>query len=135
MKKKYLISFGKVLPVGLILTLSGAGGLAYILMNTQPFLGPRWLLFFFTTLFTCGLGLPILTLLQNRFSKKGVTEGILLRETILFAVYIDLLLWLQLGRALNNVTALLLGVGFVLLEVFLRISEKAVFQADEDIYE
>ena len=135
MTKKHLISFGQVLPIGLILTLSGAGGLTYILMNTQPFLGPRWLLYFFTTLLTCGLGLPILTLLQNRFSKKGVTEGILLRETILLAVYVDLLLWLQMGRALNNTIVLLLGVGFVLLEVFLRISEKAVFRTEEDIHE
>ncbi len=135
MTNKHLISFGKVLPASLILTLCGAGGLMYILMNTQPFLGPRWLMFFFTTLLACGVGLPIFTLLQNRFSKKGVTEGVLVRETILLAVYVDLLLWLQLGRALSNIIVLLLGMGFLLLEIFLRISEKAVFRADEDIHE
>jgi hypothetical protein len=29
----------------------------------------------------------------------------------------------------------LLGMGFLLLEIFLRISEKAVFRAEEDIHE
>ena len=135
MTKRQLISFGKVLPASLILILCGAGGLIYVLMNTQPFLGPRWLMFFFTTLLACGVGLPLFTLLQNRFSKKGVTEGVLVRETIMLAVYVDLLLWLQLGRVLSNIVLVLLGMGFLLLEVFLRISEKAVFRADEDIHE
>jgi hypothetical protein len=135
MTKKQRIPFGKVLPASLILILCGAGGLLYILMNTQPFLGPRWLMFFFTTLLVCGVGLPLFTLLQNRFSQKGVTEGVLVRETIMLAVYVDLLLWLQLGRVLSNTIMVLLGMGFLLLEIFLRISEKAVFRAEEDIHE
>lgn len=92
-------------------------------------------MFFFTTLLVCGVGLPLFTLLQNRFSQKGVTEGVLVRETIMLAVYVDLLLWLQLGRVLSNTIMVLLGMGFLLLEIFLRISEKAVFRAEEDIHE
>ena len=99
----------------------------FIFFNTQPFLGPRWLLFFFISLVSCGLSLPIITILQLRFSKKNLSEGVLLRESILCAVYIDLLLWLQLGRVLTDFIILLLGVGFVMLEIFLRISEKASF--------
>lgn len=129
--KKQEISVGRVLPVGLILTAIGGVGLVFIFLNTQPFIGPRWLLFFFITLLACGLGLPIITMAQIRFSKKNLTEGVLLRESILFAIYIDLLLWLQLGRVLTNFIILLLGAGFVLLEIFLRISEKAVFFAGD----
>lgn len=131
MIKKQQISFGRVLPVGLILTAIGGVGLGFIFLNMQPFVGPRWLLFFFITLLACGLSLPIITMTQIRFSKKNLTEGILLRESILFAVYIDFLLWLQLGRVLTNFIIILLGVGFVLLEIFLRISEKAVFFAGD----
>jgi len=131
MMKKQEISVGRVLPVGLILTAIGGVGLVFIFLNTQPFIGPRWLLFFFITLLACGLGLPIITMAQIRFSKKNLTEGVLLRESILFAIYIDLLLWLQLGRVLTNFIILLLGAGFVLLEIFLRISEKAVFFAGD----
>jgi len=131
MMKKQEISVGRVLPVGLILTAIGGVGLVFIFLNTQPFIGPRWLLFFFITLLACGLGLPIITMTQIRFSKKNLTEGVLLRESILFAIYIDLLLWLQLGRVLTNFIILLLGAGFVLLEIFLRISEKAAFFAGD----
>ena len=125
--KNEQITVGKVLPVGLILTAGGGAGLMFIFFNTQPFLGPRWLLFFFISLLSCGLSLPIITILQLRFSKKNLSEGVLLRESILCAVYIDLLLWLQLGRVLTDFIILLLGVGFVMLEIFLRISEKASF--------
>ncbi len=125
--KNEQITVGKVLPVGLILTAGGGAGLIFIFLNTQPFLGPRWLLFFFISLVSCGLSLPIITILQLRFSKKNLSEGVLLRESILCAVYIDLLLWLQLGRVLTDFIILLLGAGFVMLEIFLRISEKASF--------
>lgn len=127
MMKNEQITVGKVLPVGLILTAGGGAGLIFIFFNTQPFLGPRWLLFFFISLVSCGLSLPIITILQLRFSKKNLSEGVLLRESILCAVYIDLLLWLQLGRVLTDFIILLLGAGFVMLEIFLRISEKASF--------
>jgi hypothetical protein len=127
MMKNEQITVGKVLPVGLILTAGGGAGLMFIFFNTQPFLGPRWLLFFFISLLSCGLSLPIITILQLRFSKKNLSEGVLLRESILCAVYIDLLLWLQLGRVLTDFIILLLGAGFVMLEIFLRISEKASF--------
>ena len=129
MMKKQEITLGKVLPVGLILTAAGGAGLLLVLFHMQHFLGPRWLLFFFVSLLACGVSLPIITMIQLRFSKKNLTEGVLLRETILFSAYVDLLLWLQLGRVLSNLIMLLLGMGFVLLEIFLRISERAVFFA------
>ncbi|MGV8025457.1 MAG: hypothetical protein AB2L18_02740 [Anaerolineaceae bacterium] len=131
MIKNQRITVGRVLPVGLMLTAIGGVGLGFIFLNTQPFVGPRWLLFFLITLLACGLSLPIITMAQIRFSKKNLTEGVLLRESILFAAYIDLLLWLQLGRVLTNFIIILLGTGFVLLEIFLRISEKAVFVAGD----
>ncbi len=132
MTKKTGITLATVLPAALILDLAGSGGLAFVFLNTQPFLGPRWLLFFFTSLLACGISLPFFTILQKRFSKKTFLEGVLVREVLLFAIYIDVLLWLQLGRALNDLIMILLGMGFVLLEIFLRINEKAVFNPDED---
>lgn len=131
MTKKHSITVGSVWPAAFILSLAGGGGLAFVFLNTQPFLGPRWLLFFFTSLLACGVSLPLFTILQKRFSKKGFSEGVLVREVLLFAIYIDVLLWLQLGRALNDLVMILLGMGFILLEIFLRISEKAVFNPDE----
>jgi len=130
--KKQQITLGRVLPVGLILSAIGGTGLVFVFLNTQPFVGPRWLLFFFVSVLACGISLPLFTMVQNRFSKKKLSEGVLLRESILFAVYVDLLLWLQLGRVLTNAVILLLGIGFVLLEIFLRMSEKAVFKNGEN---
>jgi glucan phosphoethanolaminetransferase (alkaline phosphatase superfamily) len=132
MTKNQTITLGAVLPAALILTLAGGGGLAFVFLNTQPFLGPRWLLFFFASLLACGVSLPLFTILHKRFSKKGISESVLVREVLLFAIYIDLLLWLQLGRVLNDVVVILLGMGFILLEIFLRISERAVFNPNGD---
>ncbi len=118
--------------MGLILSAIGATGLVFVFLNTQPFIGPRWLLFFFVSVLACGISLPIFTMVQNRFSKNKLSEGVLVRESILFAIYLDLLLWLQLGRVLTNAVILLLGIGFILLEIFLRMSEKAVFKGGEN---
>jgi L-seryl-tRNA(Ser) seleniumtransferase len=40
--------------------------------------------------------------------------------------------WLQLGRIISNLIILILAAGFILLEVFLRMAEKATFKPEED---
>ena len=128
--RSFVPNFGKIFLTSLILVVLGAGGLIFIVFFSEPTLGPRWLFFFFLTNCATGLALPVTYIMQRRLAKQYVPISVLLREAILFAIFVDLLFWLQLGRILSNLMILILAGGFILLEFFLRMAEKATFQPE-----
>jgi len=128
--RSFVPNFGKILLTSLILVVLGAGGLIFIVFFSEPTLGPRWLFFFFLTNCATGLALPVTYIMQRRLAKQYVPVSVLLREAILFAIFIDLLTSLQLGRILSYLMILILAGGFILLEFFLRMAEKATFQPE-----
>jgi hypothetical protein len=110
---------------GLILGGLGVIGLFVILTSTLPTLGPRWLFFFFLSLAASGTALPIIALLHRRFpSHPTVEPGAILRQAIWVGIYGNLLAWLQLGRVLNLSLIVFLAIGFVVIEVILRLRER-----------
>jgi len=123
--------FGKIFLTSIVLSILGSAGLVFIIFTQEPTLGPRWLFFFFLTLTATGLGLPLVYLVQRRIAKQYVPAKVLIREALLIGIFTDLLLWLQIGRIATELIVLLLAAGLVLLELFLRMAEKAVFRADE----
>jgi hypothetical protein len=135
MKKSFLSPFSKILMTAFILTFIGLTGLAVMVFFTEPTLGPRWLGYFFLTMLATGLILPFVHILQRRIAKNPVSDGVLVREALWFGIYVDLITWLQLGRVLNGLIAIFLAGGFIILEVLLRMSESALFKADENIDE
>jgi hypothetical protein len=115
-----------LLPTALLLSLSGWGGLAAVVMLTLPRLGPRWLFFFFSVLAVSGTVLPIMAFLNRRFPTiPPATRVTVLREASLAGIYISTLAWLQLGRALVVPLAIVLALGFVLLEWLIRLRERS----------
>lgn len=132
MQSQFLSPFSKILITALILAFTGLTGLAVIVFFTEPTLGPRWLAYFFLTLLVCGLILPFVHIFQRRIAKQPVADTILIREALWFGIYVDLITWLQLGRVLNGLIAIFLAGGFIVLEVLLRMSETALFKADEN---
>lgn len=121
--------FPPFLPVfisGLLLGALGWFGLAYVILYTDPKLGYRWLFFFFVMLSVAGTSLPVVAFLNRRFaSDPPADEGVILRQAVLIGLYCSLMVWLQQGRILNSVMAFFLAVGFVLVEVFLRMGERS----------
>lgn len=128
-KSSFLPPFGKIFVTSAVLFIIGGAGLGYIFLFLEPRLGPRWLMYFFLTLAGSGISLPFLYLLQRRITKEYVSTNVLLRESIFFAIFLDLLLWMQIGRMLTNLIIFLLAAGLILLEFFLRMAEKASFRA------
>jgi len=127
-KPDQLPRFAPILTTSLILFLLGAIGLAVLILFTLPTLGPRWLLFFLVTLVASGLALPAAYYLHKRFpSVPAANAAVLLREAIWFGVYVDLLLWLQLGRVLNFALGSFIGIGLALIEILIRMREKSRF--------
>lgn len=88
--------------------------------------------FFFITIFGAGIALPISYLIQRRFASQLVPGRVLIREAILFGVFLSLVAWLQLGRILTNLIIMIIAIGFLLLEMLLRMAEKATFKAGND---
>ena len=131
-RKSYLPPFGKILISSIFLTIFGGGGLTFIFMFFEPTLGPRWMFFFFLTIIGAGIALPISYLIQRRFANQVIPGKVLIREAILFGVFLALTAWLQLGRILTNLIIVIIAIGFILLEMLLRMAEKATFKADEN---
>ena len=129
--KSYLPPFGKIFTTSLMLCILGLGGLAFILIALEPTLWPRWLFYFFMTMAGTGVALPAAYVIQRRLAKQYVPARVLIREGLFFGIYLDLLAWLQIGRIASNLVIFLLAGGMILLELFLRMAEKATFRADE----
>jgi hypothetical protein len=127
--------FPPYLPIfftGLIIALVGWSGLAYTILFLDPELPPRWLFFFLLFLGLCGTALPIVAFLNRRFaSRPPAGEGVLVRQSAWVGIYGCLLAWLQQGRILNTALVLFLAIGFILIEVLLRLGERARWKPKE----
>jgi hypothetical protein len=121
-------SFTKFLITGLLLAVIGWGGLAYLVFMTLPYLGPRWLFFFFLLMALTGTSLPAAWYLNRRFQGNPPADGgTVLRQAMWVGVYGCILAWLQLGRVLNIAMLIFLAIGFIVIEFLLRLRERSLF--------
>jgi len=121
--------FRGLFATALLLVVVGWTGLYLLLATTLPTLGPRWLFFFLLTLAATGTSLPFIWLLHRRFgSGQSTASTVLLRQALWVALFVALCTWLQINRSLTLSLGLLLGVGFILLEWFLRLLERSVWR-------
>ena len=120
---KFLKAF---LPLSIMLTVIGWGGLLIVIRSTVPTLGPRWFFFFLGVLALTGPALPIVYFLNRRFpSKPPVEDMVILRQSLWVGVFGSTVAWLQLGRVLTTGMALLLAAVFILIEFLLRLFERS----------
>lgn len=121
--QKFLNTF---LPLSLVLTILGWGGLFLTIRNTVPTLGPRWLFFFLGVLALTGPALPLVYFLNKRFPSDPPVEGmVILRQALWVGVFGSTLTWLQLGRVLTAGLAVILAGVFALIEFLLRLFERS----------
>jgi len=121
--QKFLNAF---LPLSLMLTILGWGGLFLIVQGMVPTLGPRWLFFFLGVVALTGPAIPLIFFLNKRFtSDPPVEDMVILRQAMWVGVFGSTVAWLQLGRVLTPVMALILAGVFVLIEFLLRLFERS----------
>jgi hypothetical protein len=96
-------------PVLLLGTI-GLGGLVLYLLYHRTNTWPRWLFFFFLTIFGAGAALPVVYIIHRRAANQYVPAKVILREAILLGVFLDLWAWLQIGRIASNLIVLILLV-------------------------
>lgn len=120
--------FKPVFITSLLLVLSSVIGLVALFVFTVPTLGPRWLLFFLVAMLASGLALPVVYYLNLRFpSNPPVSSRVISREAAWCGIYADLLLWLQFGKVLNYALAIFIAIGFIAIELLLRMREQSSF--------
>ena len=128
--QKFIRAF---LPLAVILTLAGWGGLLLVIRATVPTLGPRWLFFFLGVLALTGPTLPIVYYLNKRFpSEPPVEDMVILRQALWVGVFGSTVAWLQLGRVLTPGLALILAGVFVLIEFLLRLFERSRWNPNKE---
>lgn len=129
--QKFLRTF---LPLSIVLTITGWGGLFFVVRNTVPTLGPRWLFFFVGVLALTGPALPLVYFLNKRFpSDPPVEDVVILRQSLWVGVFGSTVAWLQLGRVLTPGLALILAGVFVLIEYLLRLFERSRWNPNRDV--
>jgi len=115
-----------------LLFLGGWGALAYLVENTLPSPGPRWLFFVLLLMALTGTAAPFVRYLNRRFAHGPVPAAVLLRQALWVAFFCATCAWLDIGRTLNLYTALLLAAGLAGIEWFLRMRERARWDPGTD---
>jgi hypothetical protein len=124
--------FYLIVITSLFLALIGWGGLGVLFMYTLPTLGPRWLFFFLFMLALSGTVLPLVHFLNRRFPSTPPANGpVLVRQAMWVGIYGDLIAWLMMGRVFNSARAIFLAVGFIIIEILLRMSEQSRWKPKE----
>lgn len=123
-----------ILPIAIPLMLLGWGALVFLFLFTEPSGGTRWAMFFSGMLAVTGTALPIVAFLNRRFpSLPPPSQAVIVRQAIWIGLYIPTLVWLQIGRVMNPSLALLLAVGFLLIEGLLRLIERSLWKPDRKV--
>jgi len=119
-------AFRRILPAAIVLFILGGGGLTLLVTTTYPVLWARWVFFLCLVLLFAGLTMPAIAYLHQRFFTQNPThERTVLRESLWLGLYVGILAWLQLGRSLNSLSALILALGLLAVEALVLTSEKS----------
>ena len=131
---KTSFSIRSVMPASLLLMVLGWGGFIAVILLSTPNGGTRWIFFFTAVMALTGMALPVAAFLNRRFpSLPPPTTGVILRQAIWFGIYLPTLAWLQIGRMLTLPLAVLLALGFLMIEYLRRLRERSQWKPGGEI--
>lgn len=121
--------YRSLLIAAVILAVIGWFGLYLVLTTSLPTVGPRWLFFFLWTMAITGTSIPFVWLLHRRFMGERIAPSTtLLRQGLWIGFYAAICIWLQINRSLNLPLALLLAIGLIAIEWFVRLLERSTWR-------
>jgi hypothetical protein len=124
-------SVKSVVPLSLILAIPGSFWLIYLMTNTLPDLGNRWMFFVAAVMAVSGITLPLIAYLNRIIQPFGPANyETVVRESSLLGIYIGIMLWLNKGQLLSAGLALILGVGIFLVELLIRLRLRSRWEPD-----
>jgi len=121
--------YGTVLG-GLLIASIGWIGLFYMLRFVLPGAGARWAFFVLLYMAIAGSSIPFLKLLNRRFSGRRFApppDWVSLRQSLWLGLYVCICAWLQIPRVLNGTLAFFLALSVIVIEIFLRLRERALY--------
>lgn len=109
------------------LSLLGLGGLGALVLTADPRTGPLpiWAFFTLWPMALTGLALPFVRYLNRRFGDSTVTGGVLVRQAFWVGVFGAAGAWLLRAGLFGPGPVLLILLGLVGIEAFLRLRERA----------
>ncbi|HAY85447.1 MAG TPA: hypothetical protein DCY42_11145 [Chloroflexi bacterium] len=117
------------LPLIVLLLVLGWGGLFVLVNMTEPTIGPRWLFYFLIVVAFTGLALPAVVFLHVRFPTEPPPEqNVIVRQALWVGVYTALLIWMSFGQVVSVGLAIIFLVGFVIVEILLRLRERSFWR-------
>ena len=103
----------------------------YLITQTLPTLGNRWMFFVSAVITVSGSTLPLVAYLNRIIKPFGsATYEMIVRESILLGLYAGILLWLNKGQVLTLGLAVILGTGFILVELALRLRNRTEWRPE-----
>lgn len=114
-----------------VLAILGWIGVVLVMNFALPTVGPRWLFFLVWFIALTGTAIPFANFLYRRFTGNTPSELVTLREAIWVGLCGATCAWLQLGRALNWATGLLLALGFLAIEIFLILRVRSQWKPND----
>ena len=121
----------RFLPLSLLLAIPGWIWLIYLITKTLPTLGNRWMFFVAAVITVSGSTLPLVAYLNRIIKPFGpATFEMIVRESILLGLYAGILLWLNKGQVLTLGLGLILGMGFIVVELALRLRNRTEWHPD-----
>lgn len=124
-----------ILPIVLfctLLSLIGWSGLGLVVLYLPPTIGPRWLFFFTLFVAVSAMFVPVFYLINQRIERDRELSIVpSIRESLELAFYVNLLVWLLMGKVFDGVTAFLLLVVIAGIEVLVRMIERSRFNPEK----
>jgi hypothetical protein len=117
-----------VLLAALIMMLVGWFGLYRLVMTTLPLAFPRWLFFILLFSAATGTSIPVVRYLNIHLTAEPYpvpSGGVILRQGVWVGLFAVTCAWLQIPRVLNPPIAFFLALSFIVIEVYLRLRERA----------
>ena len=132
MEDNHSPSVQSVLPISLILAVPGWIWLIYLVTQTVPELGNRWMFFVAVMITISGSAMPIIAYINRIVKPFGPANfEIIIREGIIIGVYAGILLWLNKGQVLSISLALILAVGLFLIELLIRLRNQSEWHPED----
>lgn len=126
-------SVRSVLPFAFLLAVPGWIWLIYLTTKTLPNLGNRWMFFAAAVIAVTGTSAPLVAYLNRIIRPFGpATFDMLVRESTLIGVYSGILIWLNKGQVLTLGLVVILGIGFIIVELLIRLRTRSEWHPDQE---
>ena len=126
MEETRSLSVRSFFPLAFFLAVPGWICLIYLMTQTLPTLGNRWMFFVATIIALTGTSMPLVAYFNRIIKPFGpATFEMIVRESTMIGVYAGVLIWLNKGQVLTYGLVIILGIGLFIVELLIRLRTRS----------